>query len=109
MPLWHCLFLGLYCLSLSLCVLGGIELCFIHLLPETCGPLKGTLHRSAWTTEQKYAQDLLAHLYLREFCYGVLATQPRADDFKPASRVDGRITGPLCAPQDQMRGLEVSG
>lgn len=82
---------------------------YIHLLLETCGPLKGSLHRSLWTTGQKQAQDLLAHLYLRKFRFGVLATQPRADHFKPASHVNCRITGPLCAPRDQMRGLEVRG
>lgn len=78
------------------------------MLLETCGPLKGPLHGSPWTTGQKQARDLLAHLYLRKFCFGVLATQPRADHFKPAaSHVDCRITGPLRAPRDQMRGLEV--
>lgn len=67
---------------------------YIHLLLETCGPLKGALHRSLWTTGQKQARDLLARLYLRKFCFVVLATQPRAVHFKPASHVDCRITAP---------------
>ncbi len=82
---------------------------YIHLLLETCGPLKAALHRSLWTTGRKQTWDLLAHLYLREFCFVVLATQPRADHFKPASHVDYRITGPPCSLWDQMRGLEVGG
>lgn len=49
---------------------------YIHLLLETCGPLKGSLHRSLWTTGQKQAQDLRTHLYLRKFYFGVLATLP---------------------------------
>lgn len=70
---------------------------YIHLLLETCGPLKGALHRSLWTTGQKQAQDLLAHLYLRKFRFVVLATQPRADNFKPASHVDSRDNrSPVC-------------
>lgn len=76
----------------------------IHLLLETCGPLKGALHRSLWTTGQRQALDLLAHLYLRKFCFVVLATQPRADHFKPPSRVDCRITGPSCAPAGSNEG-----
>lgn len=45
------------------------------------------------------ARDLPGHLYLRKFCPGVLATQPRADHFKPPSHVDcGITTGPPRVP-----------
>lgn len=71
---------------------------YIHLLLETFGLLKRALHRSLWTTVQNQAWALLAHLYLRKFCLAVLATQPRAVHFKPASHVDCRRTGPLCSP-----------
>ena len=43
------------------------------------------------------AGDLLAHLYLRKFCFVAVATQPRADHLKPASCVgpeDNR--SPVC-------------
>lgn len=67
------------------------KICFIHLLPETFGLMKGHLCRSVWTTwANGWAQDLLAHLYLWKFCHGVLATQPGGDDFNPASHVDSR-------------------
>ncbi len=106
MPPWHRLIMGWHCVCPRVPVLQEalMSALWIHLLLETCGPLKAALHRSLWTTGQKQAWDLPAHLYLRKFCFVVVATQPRADHFKAASRVDCRITGPPCSPRDQMRG-----
>lgn len=76
---------------------------YMRLLLETCGPLKGSLRRSPWTTGRMPARDLLARLYLREF-FAPVSWQRDPELIILNLRPDYRITGPLCALRDEMRG-----
>lgn len=79
---------------------GGIDDCFVQ--PLVTGDLRSTERSSPRVTVdhggKKPAWDLLPHLYLRKFCFVVLATQPRAVHFKPISHVDWRIADPPFPP-----------
>lgn len=99
------------CLSSSPRPPGGIDVCFVY--PLVTGDLWSIERSSPQVTVDHRAKAgpgfAHSHLYLRKFCFVVLATPPRADHFKPASHVDCRITGPPCAPRDQMRGWNSAG
>lgn len=68
---------------------------YIHLLLETCGPLKRSSPQVTVDHRAKAGPGFASSFVFEgKFCSVVLATQPRADHFKPASHVDCRITGP---------------